>query len=75
MVKVLVAAGADVNALSYCGDTPLHLAYYPESAETLLKAGANPTIPNHKGVTPLARAQTLGYAAVAELIRCWIEAK
>jgi len=37
MVKVLVAAGADVNALSYCGDTPLHLVYYPESAETLLR--------------------------------------
>jgi len=75
MVKVLVAAGAPVDALSYCGDTPLHLAFYPESAETLLKAGANPTLPNHKGLTPLARAQNLGYSAVADLIRNWIETK
>jgi ankyrin repeat protein len=75
MVKVLVAAGAAVDALSYCGDTPLHLAFYPESAETLLKAGANPRLPNHKGLTPLARAQNLGYNAVADVIRRWIETK
>jgi ankyrin repeat protein len=75
MVKVLVAAGAPVDALSYCGDTPLHLAFYPESAETLLKGGANPTILNLKGMTPLARAQNLGYSAVADVIRRWIETK
>jgi ankyrin repeat protein len=72
MVKVLVEAGAPVDALSYCGDTPLHLAFYPQSAETLLMGGANPTLPNNKGVTPLANAQEKGYGPVAEVIRRWI---
>jgi hypothetical protein len=61
-----------VDALSYCGDTPLHLAFYPQSAETLLMGGANPTLPNNKGVTPLANAQEKGYGPVAEVIRRWI---
>jgi ankyrin repeat protein len=58
MVKVLVEAGAEVDALSYCGDTPLHLCVTScnaESAHTLLKAGANPNLANHKRFDPTYR--------------------
>lgn len=41
MVKLLLAAGADVNATNQFGQTPLHAVKDVESARLLLAAGAN----------------------------------
>ena len=57
---VLLRAGADPNALSIFGDTPLHLAITGEKAEiveALLAAGAKTDLRNGKGKTPLDKAR------------------
>jgi ankyrin repeat protein len=56
IVEALLAAGADPNAMSYAGLTPLHQALSTEDKDlvlTLLNGGANPTVPNGRGQTPL----------------------
>jgi ankyrin repeat protein len=62
MLRLLLAAGADVNAhhVASIGDTPLraiasHCTY--EVAQLLVEAGADPTIPGFMGITALHRAQ------------------
>jgi ankyrin repeat protein len=60
MVRLLVEAGADVNAQDGRGWTPLNLAAHEGPADlvtTLLAAGADPTIPNDEGRTPLQTAE------------------
>jgi Ankyrin repeats (3 copies) len=56
-VEALIAAGADVNVRAgRYGGTALHAAYYrdhPEVVEVLLQAGADPTIRDLHGDTPL----------------------
>src|SRR5262245_1365693 len=52
--ELLVAAGADVNAIGDMGETPLHVAIGMKSAEMtelLLKAGADPDIRSEFGTT------------------------
>lgn len=55
--RALLAKGADINAISKEGNTPLHEAIlwgkFPDLIGELIKAGANPTIKNKEGVTPL----------------------
>ena len=49
VIQVLLAEGADVNAVDDAGDTPLHCACVHCHVPTvlmLLEAGANPDIPN-----------------------------
>ena len=49
IVKVLIDAGSDINALDYDGNTPLDYALYHknrEAMEMLLHAGANPFLFN-----------------------------
>ncbi len=54
----LIEGGANVNAASNDGTTPLHLAVRgPEdSLKALIKAGADPNVQNNKGDTPLILA-------------------
>ncbi|KAI1807176.1 ankyrin [Daldinia bambusicola] len=63
LIKRLVETGADVNALSDDGDTPLALAadrgLYP-IVEYLLDAGAALGLRDDRGMTPLMRACMLG---------------
>jgi hypothetical protein len=57
--KVLIAAGANVNAWCRYGGTPLHRAAQlndPDFVNVLLKAGADPNVVNADGLTPLAHA-------------------
>ncbi|MEV5117959.1 ankyrin repeat domain-containing protein [Stenotrophomonas indicatrix] len=50
--RLLIAAGADVNARGQKGMTPLHMSNYgrnPDVSDLLLVAGANPAIKNDSG--------------------------
>jgi ankyrin repeat protein len=72
VVRVLLAAGADVNAVDRFGYTPLLYAATidfgdAETAKALLQAGANPNVPNKEGKTALAQGREYPYIrAVSE---------
>jgi ankyrin repeat protein len=70
-MRILIAAGAEVNRLGDLGNTPLHSAALrgqKEAAELLLKCGADPSIINEFGQSA-ARVALLGnHVAVAELL-------
>jgi ankyrin repeat protein len=76
IVRQLIAAGANVNAVSSAqGDgTPLHLATlggYREIVALLLEHGANPNVTanlSRSGVTPLMSAAALGNSEIASLL-------
>lgn len=64
LVRVLVAAGADVDASNFIGATALHAAlkFEPSSLaalDALLELGANPNALDEEGWTPILRALTL----------------
>lgn len=70
VVKALLAAGADVNAVDHFGYTPLLYAATidfgdPATAAVLLKAGADPNIKDKKGSTALAHAHDYPYITAA----------
>lgn len=55
MVRILLAAGAAIEAQDDDGNTPLHWAMWgdrPEVAEELLRNGSNPWRTNNEGLTP-----------------------
>jgi ankyrin repeat protein/dienelactone hydrolase len=74
MVRILVAAGADLNArfkrgkselgrFTYTGSTPFLLAAQASDVplmKLLVELGADPTIPNADGTTPLLAATGVG---------------
>jgi ankyrin repeat protein len=74
MVRILVAAGADINAryergkselgrFTYSGSTPFLLAAQASDVplmKLLIELGADPTIPNTDGTTPLLAAAGVG---------------
>ncbi len=69
-VRVLIAGGADVNAVDHFGYTPLMYAatidYGDSSTVTeLLKAGADPNLKDKKGETALAHARDYPYISEA----------
>lgn len=71
MVERLIVAGADVNAKTKKGATPLHLAAGSnalDAAEVLLRADALAVF-NHAKETPLMVAQIEGHTAMVELLR------
>lgn len=70
--ELLMAHGADVNAVNSIGGTPLHNAAAranPEIVERLLAAGAQANARNHNGETPLALALKKGHTTVANILR------
>jgi ankyrin repeat protein len=65
-VRLLVKAGANVNASDEDGNTVLHLVYYNELAEELLRLGADVNARNKAGATPIFT--TLNDGAIALFI-------
>ncbi len=59
-VRVLLAAGATVDAEDWGGTTPLQVASTGPVMELLIDAGANPHVENEYGETLLHRAPTAG---------------
>ena len=57
LIQFYIDNGVDVNAQDIYGMTPLHYALRSKNAEAaiaLLKAGANPNLPNQDGLIPLS---------------------
>ena len=70
-VRALLQKRADVNAPEPDGTTALHWAAYTDdidTAELLIRAGANARTTNRYGATPLALASTNGNAAMIEAL-------
>ena len=56
-MEFYIKHGVEINAQDMYGMTPLHYALRSkniDAAITLLKAGANPNLPNERGITPLS---------------------
>ena len=58
-IELLIRAGANVNALTRDGDTPLHFAQDKKAVLRLLDLGANIDAVNFRGETPLLRSARL----------------
>ena len=70
--RVLLAAGADVNAAQHGGYTPLHEAAQhgdAEMTELFLSAGADPSLLTEAGETAADTAAAAGHADLADRIR------
>lgn len=71
VVKVLVDAGADVNALGpYKQSRLLNAASMgdPEVVKILLAAGADPNVPNEYGIAPLSVAAEQGHLEIVKIL-------
>lgn len=71
LVRRVLALRPPVNAQTTGGVTPLWLAAekgQPEVVQSLLEAGADPSIGNARGVTPVELARQRGYADVERLL-------
>lgn len=72
VTRLLVEAGADVNATQHGGWAPIHQAAANgdrETAALLITNGAKARVANDAGVTPIALARERGHAELAD----WLE--
>ena len=71
IINTLLANGADINAQSIYGETPLHRASSLRNgaalAEALIKGGASTDVLDNHGRTPLQVAQLHGFNDIAAL--------
>jgi hypothetical protein len=70
-MEMLIAAGADMNAQTNWGATPLHVAAFNGRARTvdfLIRHGAQARVTDKRGQTALAVAQAKGHHACARLL-------
>ena len=70
----LIEAGAPVDAQDKFGNTPLFKAVFGsrgqgDTVEALLRAGANPDLPNHSGVAPRALAQSIANYDITQFLQ------
>jgi ankyrin repeat protein len=68
---MLLDKGADPNAKSQSGSTPLHTVAFTgdrASLDLLLKHGADPAIKNNDGKTAAAIARERGHEEIADLL-------
>lgn len=72
IIKELLIHGADVNTTDAHDNTPLHVVRGLSRAKLLLENGANPTLPNKYGDTPLSLAQRRGgYKKIVRYMQLW----
>ncbi len=72
VIQELIARGATINQKNLVGETALYsgvLRGGKESIEALLKAGADPGLPDNNGLTPLKLATDRKFTEVADLLR------
>jgi len=74
IAKQLIAAGAEVDALDSNGNSPLSDAVFNsrgngELIAALRVAGANPSLENSYGVSPVGLARTIGNFDVAQFFK------
>ena len=69
IVELLLAKGADVNAKSELGETPLHFAKTKEIAELLIAEGAGVNAKDEGGKTPLDASIKSEDSTIADLLR------
>lgn len=69
IAKFLIRKGADVNALTTNGHTPLHLTNDFNIAQLLIRNGAIIDIKDNKGHTPLYYAQKVKDTAMVRLLK------
>jgi ankyrin repeat protein len=73
-MRILLRAGARVDAQDTRGNTPLWRAVFEsrgrgDTIQALLAAGANPDLPNQSGVTPGQLAERIANFDVAQFMR------
>jgi uncharacterized protein len=71
-IEVLIASGAQVNAVGDLGNTPLHQAAMmgkADSARKLLQLGADPSLRNKFDQTALEVAELGGHHEIAEILK------
>ena len=72
VVEALIAGGADPNARTEDGATPLHIVALknsdPSIVEALIAGGADPNARSEDGMTPLHPAALVGDPAVVEAL-------
>lgn len=71
MAQIMLDAGADCNAVTHGGWTPLHAAVsggHGEVVSCLLKAGAAVDRPSDDDATPLFIATSKGYSDIALML-------
>jgi len=71
-IDLLLSHGADINAVTNWGATPLHLAVFHgnvQAAAILIESGSQLLIVDDYGLTALAVAEAKGQTACAELLR------
>lgn len=73
IITFLINKGADVNALTTNGHTPLHLTKDLKIAQLLIKNGAIVNVEDNEGHTPLYYAQKAGDTAMVRLFERALE--
>lgn len=71
-IRLLLAAGAEVDAIGDMGCTPLYFAVMEgkiDAARLLLAAGADPDIVSELDFSPLSLAKTKGLAEMFRLLK------
>ena len=77
-MRELLNAGAEIDSVDNCGDTPLLVALrcgYLESAELLLKNGADFEHQGRGGTTPREAAARIGGTELVERLQSIVEAR
>ena len=72
MITALLEAGAMINLANHSGFTPLHHAGEAgakDAAALLIAKGADLTLKNRRGQTPIETAMACGHPEVTEVMR------
>ena len=71
-IRLLVEAGASINAVDNKGNTPLHEAMtwrHTSAARMLIEQGADVLLRNESGLTPLDIAKSNGFEPTIDVFR------